>query len=376
MGALDKGYKADELIRLAADKSVSARNELVENITDLFLTPGGRLNEHERALMNDILSKLILNVEQHIRRELARRLADSMDLSGELVGMLANDKIEIARPVLEKNKLLQDAQLIEVIRNRTDAHRLAIAIREDVSAEVSDELIEHGSEDVVEALINNSSAEISEASMEYLVAESKSLDRFQEPLLSRQDLPPGLAFRMYWWVSAALRRRIIKEFEVDETLLDDAIEMATKHSIQQAEEEDSVMDKALKLVRKLDDENKLNTTFVLQALRQEKVNLAVAGLSQIAGLSVKIVWRAFRERTGESLAVIAKSIGLSKEEFTSLFLLVMQTRSGGKARATSLLKSILTMYNDIKAANARAAVRHWQRDLGYQDALTDMKEAI
>ena len=376
MGALDKGYKADELIRLAANKSVSARNELVENITDLFLTPGGRLNEHERALMNDILSKLILNVEQHVRKELARRLADSMDLSGELVNMLANDKIEVARPVLEKNKLLQDSQLIEVIRNRTDAHRLAIAIREDVTADVSDELIEHGNEDVVEALINNSSAEISEASLEYLVAESKSLDRFQEPLLNRQDLPPGLAYRMYWWVSAALRRRIIKEFEVDETLLDDAIEMATKHSIQQTEEEDSVMDKALKLVRKLEDENKLNTTFVLQALRQEKVNLAVAGLSQIAGLSVKIVWRAFRERTGESLAVIAKSIGLSKEEFTSLFLLVMQTRSGGKARATSLLKSILTMYNDIKAANARAAVRHWQRDLGYQDAMTDMKEAI
>ncbi|WP_321392394.1 DUF2336 domain-containing protein [Emcibacter sp.] len=376
MGALDKGYKADELIRLAANKSVSARNELVENITDLFLSPGGRLNEHERALMNDILSKLILNVEHHVRKELARRLAESVDLSGELVSMLANDKIDVARPLLEKNPLLHDAQLIEVIRNRTDAHRLAIAVREFVSADVSDELIEHGNEDVVEALINNGSAEISEASLEYLVAESKSFDRFQEPLLGRQDLPPALAYRMYWWVSAALRRRIVKEFDVDETLLDDAIEMATKHSLQQTGEEDGVMDKALKLARKLDEEDRLNATFILQSMRQEKVNLAVAGLSQMAGLNVKIVWRAFRERTGESLAVIAKSIGLSKEEFTSLFLLVMQTRSGGKARATSLLKSILTMYNDIKAANAKAAVRHWQRDLGYQDALTDMKEAI
>ncbi|WP_417317517.1 DUF2336 domain-containing protein [Emcibacter sp.] len=376
MGALDKGYKAEELIRLAANKSVSARSELVENIADLFLSPGGRLNEHERALMNDILSKLILNVEQHVRQELARRLAESMDLSHDLVGMLANDKIEIARPILEKNKLLKDEQLIEVIRNRTDAHRLAIAVREFVSSDVTDALIEHGNEDVVEALINNDNSEISEASLEYLVAESKNLDRFQEPLLNRQDLPATLAYRMYWWVSAALRRRVIREFEIDETLLDDAIEMATKHSLQETVEEDGVMDKAQKLVRKLDEEGELTSTFILQAMRQEKINLAVAGLSRIAGLNVKIIWRAFRERTGESLAVIAKSIGMSKEEFTSLFLLVMQTRSGGKARATSLLKSILSMYGDIKISNAKAAVRHWQRDLGYQDALTDMKEAI
>ncbi|WP_138379798.1 DUF2336 domain-containing protein [Luteithermobacter gelatinilyticus] len=376
MGAMQNGYNAEDLISLAQNKTISARNELVENIADLFLSPAGRLNEHERALMSDILSKLILNVEKHIRKDLAARLATHTDISSELVAILANDSIEVARPVLEQSSLLKDADLIEIIRNRTDAHRMAIAIREHVSEDVSDSLLKHGGEDVIEALIRNENAEISRQSMEYLVAESKTFDRFQEPLLNRQDLPPDLAYRMYWWVSAVLRRKIITEFDVDEVVLDDALEMATKHSLQNYDDPNSAMKEAQKLARKLTEAGKLDARFVLQCLRQQKVNLAVACLGEISGLNVRIIWRAFRERTGESLAVIAKSIDLNKEDFTSLFLLVMQARTGGKARATSLLKSILVLYNDIKPKNAKTAVRFWQRDFGYQNALADVKKAI
>ena len=48
-----------ELLGLAKSRSEAARAQLVENITDLFLSDEGRLSEHERALMSEILSKLI-----------------------------------------------------------------------------------------------------------------------------------------------------------------------------------------------------------------------------------------------------------------------------------------------------------------------------
>ncbi|MBL4801922.1 MAG: DUF2336 domain-containing protein [Emcibacter sp.] len=365
-----------DLLNLAQEKSVSARGELLENISDLFLSPEGRLNEHERALMNDVLLKLINSVEKSVRKELSLRLAKLDEVSPELAAKLANQSIDIAEPMLNKSGVLKDEQLIEIIRNRTEAHRMAIAIRSHVSEEVSGELIDKGSEDVVEALINYENAEISELSIKYLVAESRNVDRFQEPLLNRQDLPADLAYQMYWWVSAALRRKIIVEFSVDNVQLDDAIEMATKTALQNYDSVDSIMRTALKLVRELANRGELNIIFLQRCLRQEKINLFVAGLSEMTGLDVKIIWRAIRERTGESLAIIAKSLEVDRERFASIFLLIVQSRSGGKARATGLVNSILSLYNDIKVKNAKIAVRHWQRDFGYQDAIVAIKDAV
>jgi len=376
MGMLKRKTSSRDLLALAQNKSVSARKELVENISDLFLSPGGRLNEHERALMNDVLCKLVSSVEKTVRQELSRRLATIDDISPELAVMLASESIDIAEPMLNNSGVLRDEQLIEIIRNRTEAHRMAIAIRAHVSEDVSGELIEKGSEDVVEALIRNENAQLSELSMKYLVAESRNVDRFQEPLLNRHDLPLDLAYRMYWWVSAALRRKIVTEFNVDMASFDDALEMATKTALQNHDSGNGVMKPALELVRELAGRGELNISFLQRSLRQEKVNLFVAGLTEMTGLDSKIIWRSIRERTGESLAIIAKSLEIDRDSFASLFLLVVQSRSGGRARTTGVVNSILSLYDEIKVKSAKLAVRHWQRDFGYQDAILAVRDAV
>ncbi|MCF8475212.1 MAG: DUF2336 domain-containing protein [Emcibacter sp.] len=376
MGMLNSKILSKDLLILAQEKSVSARTALLENISDLFLSPEGRLNDHERALMNDVLFKLVNSVEKSVKKELSRRLADVEDISPELAAKLANDSIDIAEPMLSQCKVLRDEQLIEIVRNRTDAHRMAIAIRSHVSEEVSSELIERGSEDVVEALIRNDNAKISELSIKYLVAESKNVDRFQEPLLNREDLPIELVHSMYWWVTSALRRKIILNYNVDSVILDDVLEMATKSAIQNHDPLDGVMRTAFKLVKELANSGDLNIAFLQRCLRQEKINLFVAGLSEMSGLDVNVIWRAIRERTGESLAIIAKSLDIDRERFASLFLLIIQSRSGGKARATGLVNSIISLYDEIKIKNAKIAVRYWQRDFGYQNAILEMRDVV
>lgn len=368
-------FSAESLIKLAQDNSTVSKKILMENVTDLFLSPEGRLNDHERVLMNDIMVKLIKNMEKDIRKSLAERLADSEEMSIELVTMLANDHIDVAQPVLERSNLLRDEDLIETIRNRTDSHRLAIAIRAHVSTEVADELIEHGSEDVIEALIKNENADISKLSIDYLVEESRSVDRFQEPLLNRNDLSFELAHKMYWWVSAALRKKIVAEFDVDQNILDDALEMVTKSAINKHDEKNGVMNKAVSLVKKMASERKLNFDFVVSSLRQEKINVAVAALAELSGLGVKVIWRVLRERNDESLAVVAKAIGLEKSQFSTMFLLILQTYNGPKARSTSILNTMLNLYDRIKPENARAAVRYWQRDFNYQEAQLSLRNA-
>ncbi|MDP6603590.1 MAG: DUF2336 domain-containing protein [Rhodospirillales bacterium] len=75
-----------------------------------------------------------------VRRIVSQQLANVPDVPEALVRLLANDDIEVAYPILVYSELLRDADLIEVIRHRTQEHQLAVAIRNEVSETVSNAL--------------------------------------------------------------------------------------------------------------------------------------------------------------------------------------------------------------------------------------------
>lgn len=362
------------LYELAQERSEQSRRVLVENIADLFLSPEGRLNEHQRVLMTDLLHRLLSDMEVTVRKELAEHLNEYDGVPPDLMIMLANDAIEIARPILEKSDVLRDEDLIEIIRTRSDEHRLCIAMRDHVSEAVSDVLVEEGSPNVVEALLKNSHAEISKSAMSYLVAESRRVDRFQEPLLSRHDLPPELAHRMFWWVSAALRRRILQDFShMNVAHLDKALQGATRQAIAGHNPQASADAAALTLAGHMAEQGQLTISFLAQALRQQKIPVFLAGLSKLSGVSLAVARRIFDDHAGDSLAVLFRAMDASRQEFTSIFLFLADVRGGRKARPLSVVKEILELYDAISVSNAKAALVYWQRDSDYQRALNDIQ---
>ncbi|MEX0300302.1 MAG: DUF2336 domain-containing protein [Kordiimonas sp.] len=361
-----------ELLLLAKEKSSDARSRLVENITDLFLSDDGRLSEHERALMSDILGKLVSKVEADIRKELASTLANSgIDLP-EVATMLAMDDAEIARPILERSSLLKDPDLVEIIRMRTDEHRMAIAMREEVSEPVSNALVEYGSEDVIETLLNNHDSQLSKRAMEYLVAESRRVDRFQEPLLGRSDLPGDLAYKMYWWVSAALRKKILSEHKVDPIAFEQAVKRATSAVAVDSSDETSAYIRAQRLVRRMAENGELSVQFLLNSLRQQRVAVFVAGMAGLGNVDFRTAWRIFTDKGGESFAILAKAVGIERSQFTNIYLLVVQAREGGAVKSPGVLKDIIALFDATSEENAKGALQVWQRDHAYQEAIEEL----
>ena len=84
---------------------------------------------------------LIREVSREIRRKLAVRIADAPGTPRELAVLLANDEIDIASPMLLRSKVLEDVDLIEIVRTRSTQHLLAIAMRRDLSTAVADALV-------------------------------------------------------------------------------------------------------------------------------------------------------------------------------------------------------------------------------------------
>ena len=203
------------LLALSRDRSAEGRRRLVTLIGELFSDERGQISDKEKTLILEILEKTISEIEQSVRAQISARLSSMPNVPESLISFLANDTSEVAFPILKDSGVLKDEDLIEIIKKRSQEHQIAISMRRKVSVDVSQELINTGSEKVIVSLLNNANASISQAAYEYLEAESRRVDTFQEPLLRREDLPPKIAQRMYLWVSAALREMISQNYDID-----------------------------------------------------------------------------------------------------------------------------------------------------------------
>jgi uncharacterized protein (DUF2336 family) len=196
----------DALLTLAHDPTPAARQQLVGAVSDFMFRDDGELSAREREIAVDILRTLIRETETAIRRALADRLSREPTAPHELIVALANDEIDVAQPVLADSVVLTDPDLLEVIKQRTLQHQLAIALRRGLSERVSAALVATGNESVMQSVLDNATARFDRSVLEAMVERSRTIERIRRPLLSREELDSRLASKMYSWVSAALRR--------------------------------------------------------------------------------------------------------------------------------------------------------------------------
>jgi len=372
--AADQGLTFEQLLDLARDKSVASRTRLVETVTDLFFDKKQTLTDRERALMTEILRRLIHDIEKTVRQALSERLATEPDAPSELISALANDEIEVAHPVLVKSSVLQDAELIEIVHQRTLEHQLAIAARGHLSRQVSDALVNTGNSDVITALLENHGAEIARAAMEFLVEQSKRVDAYQNPLVGRPDLPQDLAKRMYWWVSAALRNHIVKNFNIDPTELDQRIEDIIRDLLDDPGGRPILARKGDELAKKLHERKAITPQLLVQTLRQGEVALFESMLGQLSGLRRPMVRRIVFEPGAQGLAVIARAMSIPKPDFASIFLLSRSARPGDKVVDPGELGRVMAFYDRVPPVAAQRLLARMRLDPDYLRSIVEIEE--
>lgn len=362
----------DQALALLAQARRSAQAEhdrLLDTTTDLFLDAEARLSDEERRLMLGIIDRLVRDVEREVRAGLAERLSTLPNAPRELVLKLAEDDADIARPVILRSPVLRDDDLVELVRQRTHEHRLCVAMRAGISATVSQALIDTGEEDVIETLIRNDDAELALQAVNYLVEESRRVDRFREPLLQRRDLPPTLAFRMFWWVSAALRRYILANFRIDEGNLDALIQRTVQET---AARTDNGPSEATKLARGLKDRGELTDANLLRLLRSGHVSAFTSALAELAGIDVATARRIVHCQGYEALAAACRGAGLDRQTFATIFMLREEARTTGRAQSPSRLEAALQFHDGLDRKQARNVLRYWSLDGEYLRAIAKL----
>src|SRR3954468_18360057 len=151
----------------------ASREEIYLAVASLYRIQGAGLNARERELMREILRRLTHDVEMAIRIALAERLSEDTTAPHDLILLLVDDRIEVARPLIINSPLLTEDDVLRLIAYAGLGHLEAVAARPHIGESVTDALAQSEHESVLLALVRNLTARITNTAYETLVEKSR-----------------------------------------------------------------------------------------------------------------------------------------------------------------------------------------------------------
>ncbi len=339
------------LAQLATNPQDTTREEIYLAVASLYRVQGHHLNERERGLMRDILNRLTHDVEMAIRIALAERLADDTSVPNDLILLLADDTIEVARPVILRSPLITDEDMLRLIADCDIGHQEAIAARSYIGETVTAALANCEAETVLVTLVRNVTAKISSETYEVLIEKSREITALQEPITRRPDLPPVLATKMCGWVSDALKAYIRRNYVVEPSRLDTALTLAETAVVNEpAAPKPTPTESATKLIEKLHAAGQLKAGFLLRVLHQGQIDLFDLAFARMLDLPLREARLNLYERGPKTVALACRAVGIDRCVFTTVFRLSRQAR----LMKPALTPTDLQMIDETFAAHTKS----------------------
>jgi uncharacterized protein (DUF2336 family) len=177
----------------SAVKGDSPQQEVLKQVTSLFLSNAGRLKESQIGAFDGLLVPLIERMDAVTLAPLSEALSTTDLAPGETIRRLAfhNDAL-VAAPVLRNSNRLSEKDLVEIAKTRGQQHLLAISGRKCLNEALTDALLRLGDTNVSNALAKNAGAKFSECGYATLVGRAERDESLTERIGLRLDLPANL----------------------------------------------------------------------------------------------------------------------------------------------------------------------------------------
>ena len=249
--------------------------------------------------------------------------------------------------------LLQDADLIEIVKQSSQEHLMAVSTREKVSEQVADALVEKGNDQVLGSLAGNDGAELSRNAMETMVARSEGGDEaLNEALVMRDGMPADLMQKIYNHVSSALREHILSQgVDIDESQVDDMLAETGEWLTEEGGGEKS--SEAEKYIQRKARLNQLDQALLLKLMREGRVQEFIAGIALLGKIDIPTARQTLFDKSGEKMAVVCKALEFDSNTFSQL---VELSNTLGK-RDESDKANLVGIYGRITKESAQRAMR-------------------
>ena len=328
----------------AAQLLASARARVSAAIADLALPEAFRLSDRQRVTLTHLLLRLVGDLEDELRSALAAHFNREED--EPLRAALSSASLPIALPVLEAGGALADPALFALLLRRAEEHRLARAAPE---------------HRLLTDLAGDADPDVAAAAVSLLIAESRRLDAFHEPLLASGDLPAEVAHGLAWTVAAALRTYLIARHHVLPAAADGAVTAATSALLGRYDEGAGADALSRRLALRLEERGRLDDALLVRAAGEGALPLLLAGLSLRTGLEVEAVWELLPDSSGRGPAILLRAARVERDSAAAILL-----HLAGREEAVG---AQLDVYDGLDPEQAFHHILLWRLDPAYRAAI-------
>jgi uncharacterized protein (DUF2336 family) len=256
----------------------------------------------------------------------------------------------VALPFLEASNVLDDDDLIDIVRSKPVTYANAIAGRPKISSRVCDALVDTRDEEVVVRMVRNTGAEISEPTFGRVLDEFGHVPEIVQPIAVREQLPLKIAERLVTLVSEKIRHHLVDRHglsaEVANAFVDESRERTTVNLLDATADIPDIIE----LANQLHLAGRLTPSIALRALCSGDVNFFEAAIGRRANLPVANVTRLLADGGENAILRLFERAAMPMEAVTltrlALDLAARQDEVADDFR-TLLMARIRSSYGDI-----------------------------
>ncbi len=352
----DKSKVFSGLKALKANAKDTEREQLFRNMGQLFAHVSHYCSDEQISQYDDVLCQLVDLVEQEAREHVAKLLAPLDRAPSSVVLRLAHDEINVARPLLEFSSILSDDDLIEIVKGKTEEHRVAIAGRENIAANVGNAIAENGGDESIAKLIENESADIGSRALEKALHLAKDNDRLAQRLRNRQNIDwQKLRNEISIAGAQVLAKLSLCEKSGDNNVdrISDVVYNRMRSRAGFCADEWKI---AWNQVKALNDRKQLNSRTLARFVRFGYGHHVAAALTLMMNVSTKtfVKWLASQDYVGVSVA--CKVFGLSDDLFEGIIALLPWRDVPSK----SDIEEVKKRFEKLNPKEAQAILNVWR----------------
>lgn len=346
-----------------------ARQILLRRLADVVCLPASRINAFERAVTGDLLVEMLRLAPVEERRRVAVRLAPLAELPNSLARLLLRDEPSVAEALIEQCAALTDVDLIGCARDAEIEHRLLIAARRGLSEVVTETLLSFGEDAVIEAVLKNNSARLSQGAVEGVVALSRQSKGLCAPLLRRAELRPSGAYVMFWWCDAEERRAVLQRFAVSREVLQESVEDVFAMAAAEGWS-DPVARKALQFIERrqrnraaIEKSPYSGLEAAVAAAAEGMTRELVGEIGYLSGIKPLTSAKIMGDAGGESLAILCKATGLSRLDLQILWRAMRRPELTADGEVHPDWERVQITYEMLAVDRAQTVLRYWNWSL-------------
>ena len=328
---------------------------MLAQITALFIDGAHGFGEDVVGLFDDVLGRLIEEIETKARAELANRLAPVGNAPVKVVRRLATDnEISVAGPLLRQSPRLNEADLIGIAQTKSQAHLLAISSRTGIAEPVTDVLVKRGDREVARNLARNRTAQLSDVSFAALVGQAHADSVLAEGVGLRPDIPPRLFRDLLLKATDVVRQRLLTsadaamQAEIRRVLTKVSDEVGSKSRPRNYEA-------AQRVVAELRRRGRLNEPQVVEFANTSRYEETVASIELLCKVPIDVVDRLMGGDRPDPILILCKAAGWGWPTARAIILSRPHMKSSSRG-----LDNAFSNFERLSPTTAQRVMRFWQ----------------